>query len=438
MVALPSREKSIKCQLVMKKQISDLLTKIRKLNFDEFIPQLTHGDTIDDLIAEIDFLEEKQNEEKKLREEIIDHLTLCMTENYFTRFPTENFKYEYQILSEGFNTFIEELEGNTINKKNFQHILNTLPQKIIIFDNDGFINFSNSEGENLFYDKKIEIYGDFYKLVNEDIKNNITDFKSTRLQKIDFEIAIHKTKKQTLYFDISLIKIHFIGKDQIMCIAKDITEQKNAELIALKAMITGQDLERKRLASDLHDSLGQELNAIKLYLGTLEILESNTPEYKKCINEINRMFNDTINSVREITFDLMPFILENNSISSAIEQLCKQLNSIHTIRINYISNVKKIGLKDKKDEAIVYRIIQEFINNSLKHSKATVINVELSKNKNEIKIQLNDNGVGFDLKKVARNNGLRNIQQRLEILNAEFHFTSEPNSTTNLTFTIYE
>jgi signal transduction histidine kinase len=223
-----------------------------------------------------------------------------------------------------------------------------------------------------------------------------------------------------------------------MCIAKDITEQKNAELIALKAMITGQDLERKRLASDLHDSLGQELNAIKLYLGTLEILESNTPEYKKCINEINRMFNDTINSVREITFDLMPFILENNSISSAIEQLCKQLNSIHTIRINYISNVKKIGLKDKKDEAIVYRIIQEFINNSLKHSKATVINVELSKNKNEIKIQLNDNGVGFDLKKVARNNGLRNIQQRLEILNAEFHFVSQPNSATNLNFTIYE
>ncbi len=229
-----------------------------------------------------------------------------------------------------------------------------------------------------------------------------------------------------------------MGKDQIMCNVRDITEQKNTELIALKAMITGQDQERKRLASDLHDSLGQELNAIKLYLGTLEILESNTPEYKTCINEINRMFNDTINSVRDITFDLMPFILENNSISSAIEQLCKQLNTIHTIRINYISNVKKITLRDKKDEAIVYRIVQEFINNSLKHSKATVINVEVVKTKNEISINLQDNGIGFDLKKVTRNNGLRNIKQRLEILNADYQFISKPDSPTTLTFTLYE
>ncbi len=422
----------------MNNQISDLLTKIRKLNFDEFIPQLTHGETIEDLIAEVEYLEQKQNEEKKLIGEIIDHLTLCMTENYFIRFPTENFKYEYQILSEGFNTFIEELEGNTINKKNFQHILNTLPQKIIIFDSDGYINFSNIEDESLFDDKKIKIYRNFYDFINEDIKNNIIEFKSTNLQKTDFEITIHKTKKISYYFDFSLIKIHFMGKDQIMCNVRDITEQKNTELIALKAMITGQDQERKRLASDLHDSLGQELNAIKLYLGTLEILESNTPEYKTCINEINRMFNDTINSVREITFDLMPFILENNSISSAIEQLCKQLNSIHTIRINYISNVKKITLRDKKDEAIVYRIVQEFINNSLKHSKATVINVEVVKNKNEISINLQDNGIGFDLKKVTRNNGLRNIKQRLEILNAEYQFTSLQNSLTQLTFSIYE
>ena len=418
--------------------LKNLLHKVRQLNYDEFIPQLTHGNTIEDLAIEIEYLEEKQNEEKNLREKIINHLTLCMTENYFTRFPTESFKYEYQILSEGFNTFIEELEGNTINKKNFQHILNTLPQKIIIFDSDGYINFSNIEDETLFDDKKIKIYSNFYDFINEDIQNNIIDFKSTNLQKTDFEITIHKTKKISCYFDFSLIKIHFMGKDQIMCNIRDITEQKNTELIALKAMITGQDLERKRLASDLHDSLGQELNAIKLYLGTLEILESNTPEYKTCINEINRMFNDTINSVRDITFDLMPFILENNSISSAIEQLCKQLNSIHTIRINYISNVKKITLRDKKDEAIVYRIVQEFINNSLKHSKATVINVEVVKNKNEISINLQDNGIGFDIKKVTRNNGLRNIKQRLEILNAEYQFTSLQNSLTQLTFSIYE
>jgi signal transduction histidine kinase len=220
-------------------------------------------------------------------------------------------------------------------------------------------------------------------------------------------------------------------------VSKDVTDQKKLELKSLKSNILGQDLERKRLASDLHDSLGQELGAIKFFLGSLKMMKEGSEEYTTCLEEIDRMVNDTINSVREITFDLMPFVLENNTLDKAIEQLCRKTNIIETIQVEFTKNTDTIQLKDKKEESFVYRIIQEFINNTIKHAHATKLIIDIQKHPNSIKFKLQDNGTGFKVLINNRKNGLLIISQRLEILQSEYQWQSDKSGTT-LEFTLYE
>ena len=150
------------------------------------------------------------------------------------------------------------------------------------------------------------------------------------------------------------------------------------------------------------------------------------------------MVNDSISSVREITFDLMPFVLENNTLNKAIEQLCNQTNTIHPLHVHFSENAKKIVRKDKKEEAIIYRIVQEFFNNTIKHAHAENLYVKLQQTKEQLTIQLIDDGAGFELHAVQKNNGLRNITQRLEVLQAEYAWESNTTDGTSLTFTLYE
>ena len=108
-----------------------------------------------------------------------------------------------------------------------------------------------------------------------------------------------------------------------------------------------------------------------------------------------------------------------------------------TFEQKIIANLR-IVRKDKKEEAIIYRIVQEFINNSIKHSKAERIKIALKMSNNTIDIQLEDNGIGFEINAVQKNNGLRNITQRLEVLEAEYEWKSNNNIGTTLNFSIHE
>ena len=92
----------------------------------------------------------------------------------------------------------------------------------------------------------------------------------------------------------------------------------------------------------------------------------------------------------------------------------------------------------KKEEAIIYRIIQEFINNSVKHAHAENLFIRLQKTNDSLNFLLADNGVGFDFKNVQKNNGLRTITQRLQVLQADSQWESHSSTGTSLTFTIYE
>jgi signal transduction histidine kinase len=420
------------------KAIDGIIGRLRALNKDEFVPNLTNENTLENLLEELHLLESKNQEEKKLRNAIVDHLHHNMAGNLYEKFPAEQFNYEFQILGEGINAYIDELEINTINKENFNLILTTLPERIFVFDYKNYIFYANCEGEPFLNEKVIKKYFQLDEFIPKGLLEKIEAFKIKQKSNSEFHFSYKNKLQETIHLEINLIHIDFEQKKQILLIAKDITLQKNAELDRLKAIILGQDQERKRLASDLHDSLGQELGAIKFFIGSLSLMQKDSTEYLECLEEIDRMVNDSISSVREITFDLMPFVLENNTLNKAIEQLCNQTNTIHPLHVHFSENAKKIVRKDKKEEAIIYRIVQEFFNNTIKHAHAEHLYIKLEQTKEQLTIQLIDDGTGFELHAVQKNNGLRNITQRLEVLQAEYAWESNTTDGTSLTFTLYE
>jgi signal transduction histidine kinase len=416
--------------------IEKILTLVRSANKDEFNEQISKGNDLEAVYEEINYLTKKHTEEKKRKKEIVEHLSDSFSGNYYNQLPISKHEDELDVISMAFNTYIEEIEEKTISRDYFVDVLNAIPQNILVFDEEGNIDYINELGKDYF-----ENSNPIHKInhLPEKISSQFYNFITNNLRKFDFEVKLQSQIKPTVYLLCSFVRIHFINKDQILLIARDITEQRNEGYKILKATLHGQDLERKRLAYDLHDSLGQELNAIKMYLNALENMDNTTLQYKKVMIDIRTMLNDSINSIQDITFNLMPVILENNALSASIDQLINRLNLIHN-NIQYTKSNENIRLKEKKDELFVYRIIQEFVNNSIKYANAESIKISISENKEleEITIHLEDNGIGFDMKNSNSKNGINNIKYRLKTLNTIYTYRSSIGNGTELKFTIYE
>jgi signal transduction histidine kinase len=176
------------------------------------------------------------------------------------------------------------------------------------------------------------------------------------------------------------------------------------------------ELERKRIAADLHDDLGSGLAAIRLGVESLSNLNPSAPIGKKITSALER----SIERLKEISLNLSPKVLHARGLVAAIKELEAEINS--TVKIHLSVNATFIDTGFKPENTIlVFRIIQEIIANALKHAQATKITVDLHTKKNDLDLRIADNGIGFDAEKLKRNDkqsGLSNIQSRLEILNA--------------------
>lgn len=420
-------------------QLENILAIVRSINEDEFQEQLTTGNTLDDLSKEISHLSSYLIDQKNRKAKIIEHITDCCAGNFFHQLPISNMMDELDVISMGFNTYIEELEAKIVSRDYFFQVLNAIPLKIIVLDNEGKIDFINEQSKEFFvFNDELKNYTS-EEIFSEELLKQIDDFIISKNVNRNFEIIMNETDQMSLYLSCSLLRITLVKKNQILLVAKDITEQRNEAFRILKATLYGQEIERKRLAYDLHDSLGQELNAIKMYLSAIDFMKYNSVSYLKSMKDVNEMLANSITSIQDICFDLMPVNLENNSLNSSISQLINRLNSIKKIII-YTTPKIGIKLKEKKDELFVYRIVQEFLNNSIKYSHAQEIEVKISENINlgVMTVYLKDNGIGFDMDKVEKKNGINNINQRLKTLNTIYNYTSELGKGTELKFTIYE
>ncbi len=181
----------------------------------------------------------------------------------------------------------------------------------------------------------------------------------------------------------------------------------------IAAEINTLESERKRIAGDLHDELGPMLSAIKLQINHLE----PTDEIENIVLEKSSAQIDTvIQRFREISYDLLPNTLVRKGFIKATEEYIEKLRLLHDIKINFLAEMFTLPAAK---EVNLYRIVQEIIQNTFKHSRASTLDITLQKKQKLIVLQTKDNGVGFNYKEKsieANGIGLLSLQSRAQIL----------------------
>lgn len=210
-------------------------------------------------------------------------------------------------------------------------------------------------------------------------------------------------------------------------IVKNITREKETEKLIIRAIVDTQEKERIRFAKDIHDSLGQQLSAIKFYIGT-SLNNVKDEKQRQILIKSNEALVQVLADMRSICFNLMPKTLENYGLEQSIKELC----NYPVLKENVIFRVhadNRFPELNKNMEIAIFRIVQEFINNAVKHGKAGKIDIELLVNRNgSISIQLQDNGSGFDMSKAkkAKGIGLKNMLSRISSYDGEMQISSSP------------
>lgn len=184
----------------------------------------------------------------------------------------------------------------------------------------------------------------------------------------------------------------------------------------MQAELQSQESERRRLAADLHDSIGGMLSTIRVGLVTMGRLLPDP----QGISETKQMLDDTISSVRRISHDLMPSTLEKFGLIQAIKELCDRFQATSRIEITF-SEPGNIPPIEQQRELMIFRVVQELLNNAIKHARANIIQVTILINV-ELYVSVEDDGIGFDAevqkndKRIGHGLGLFNMENRARLL----------------------
>jgi signal transduction histidine kinase/ligand-binding sensor domain-containing protein len=217
---------------------------------------------------------------------------------------------------------------------------------------------------------------------------------------------------------------------QLQQLIQEVTLSKSE---SLKSIIKAQEDERSRFAKDLHDGAGQFLAFLKFNLSNISSkLENENFDAKSAMNEQIKIVDEIVKDLRQFAYALMPPVLERVGLNAAIEELVEMYKTSTNIRFDYYIQEKKKPIA-KYNKIHIYRIVQEILSNSVKHSNCTKIHVQLLTYPNNMLIIIEDNGKGFDISKEKNGMGLTNIFSRVALINGKIDIDTQINHGTTIT-----
>ncbi len=202
--------------------------------------------------------------------------------------------------------------------------------------------------------------------------------------------------------------------------------ESNYQKDLLKYSYEAQEAERKRIASDLHDGIGSLLSATRIYVHQLNPKLSPS-DYQEIKSETTNLIDNAIDQVRLISHNLFPPNLDHLGLLQATSDFCQRIQKINEIDIHFDSNV--VLDITKQEELAIYRIIQELVNNTLKHAQANTIKLGFNHSTSGFKLTYQDDGKGFNVKSnqlAAKGLGIKSIESRANSIKATFHIHSQP------------
>lgn len=272
--------------------------------------------------------------------------------------------------------------------------------------------------------------------------------KENKLKERDLEFAQNKNEQQEramgiLLFGLGLLSLaiyyivrfytqrikatRIINTQRTEISSQKINELENRlKIKSMQSMIEGQEIERERIARDLHDSLGGLLSAIKLQFGSLQTKSkgvSGIPSY----NKANELLDTAVHEVRSISQNLQPGALHNLGLVASLKDLVNRAQSTDGPDID----LQVYDMPEKLDSMValnIYRIIQELLNNALKYAKAEEILIQINREDDNLVVLFEDDGVGFDAKNLkSKGMGMENLKSRVNYLKGELSIDSRPN-----------
>ena len=303
-------------------------------------------------------------------------------------------------------------------KKTYRDVFNNSPMPMLrLFGETMKITMANPAALALYEITAEEILG-----------KSIYSFNYFNDQRIEIDSnssTLKKYLKQKTLNGVEIINEIVINKLEqeegvYIALVIDRTEELKFEKQKFSVISQAEEREKKKIARELHDGLGQQLTLVNLLFQNI----TPTKDQETAHHTVSNLLKESIRELREISYNLNPPELENGFLH-AIHRFANRINSTGLIdfKIEIQKGIVEETL-DHIDRVNLYRIIQELVNNTLKHAKATQIYFLMEKNKNQVSILLKDNGVGFEFEKAQAGMGIQNIQYRMKMLNIESEYTA--------------
>ena len=339
-----------------------------------------------------------------------------------------------------------------------EHKYSTLVEDALIgvyIIKDGIIEFANDKFAQIYGYEKNELIGmNSSDLVHPEDRPVIDEMRERRLkgEKVPSEYELRGLKKNgdTIWVMRSFSLINYQDGPAISGIVSDLTKRRKAEdalresgkelRILSNQLLSAEEKERKRIASELHDGIGQALSAIKFSVenSLRQLRDSPVQSELESLQAIIPLTQKTIEEVRRIVKDLRPSILDDLGILATINWFCREFQKVYTsIRIESKIDVQENNIPSAL-KTVIYRILQEALNNIAKHSLADLVTLSLIEKANRIILIVSDDGVGFDVSKTIsrtpsrRGFGLASMSERAGLSGADFQITSDTGKGTTI------
>jgi PAS domain S-box-containing protein len=338
---------------------------------------------------------------------------------------TEQNKIQQQIIKE------KEISDN---------LINSLPGVFYMFNKEGkYLRWNkNILQESGYTEEDLKSMNplDFVPVDQQDVlMEKIQSVFTHGADTVEAEFLTKDGKKIPYYFTGSYVKID--GEDCLMGVGYDMTE-KLAYQQQLKDLAshleTIREEEQMRISREIHDELGQQLTGMKMQLNILKkAYEKGDDNIAEKIQETILLTDDTIRSVRKISIQLRPTILDDLGLVTAIECLTEDINNKYNIPCVFKTNYASIEL-DQQTATSLYRIFQESMTNIIRHAEATLIEVSLHSDGKNLFMSIRDNGKGFDTSKIqlGKTIGLIGIKERSEMIGASCKVLSDKGQGTEI------
>ena len=359
---------------------------------------------------------------------------------------------------------IEELyiakEASLIELKGLNYALDNTALFASVAQDGSVVHMSKKFTKLLGIDTK-DVQGQFENLLQleEGERQKIHELLKGKKRSIwvgEIEVTTNENKK--LWLEISIIPMNQLNSDQrVLILCADITrrkesqkeiyilneqrfkEQVNLQKIQASQIVEAQEEERKRIAKDIHDGIGQMLTALKFNIESINVENVAVTSLK--VEKLKELLGSLIKEVRAVTFNLTPPELIHYGIVPTINKLADQLSNLTGKKIFFENKTDFKGRFDSLVETNLYRVVQEAVNNSLKYAESNYILISISHSDQVLSIVIDDDGKGFDAKKLLVEKkeagmGLFFMKERINYINGRIFINSSKNNGTRITINI--